>query len=84
MSERDHPTGLSDRDTAILAVESRTWLRPGAKEQHVFEHLDLSATRYAQILNRLLDDPAALEHDPQTVWRLRRLREARVRRRRSI
>lgn len=75
---------LSERDTAILAVEARTWLRPGAKEQHVLERLGLSSTRYAQILNHLLDDPAALEHDPQTVWRLRRLRETRVRRRRAV
>lgn len=36
----------------------------------------MSPARYYQLLNALLDDQRALEHDPVTVNRLRRLREA--------
>ena len=43
------------------------------------ETFELSSTRYYQILNALLDDPAALAHDPLLIRRLRRLRERRQR-----
>lgn len=69
--------GLSERDRAVLAVERRGWSGPGAKERAIRERLDLSPTRYYQLLNALLDDPRALAHDPVTVNRLRRRRDAR-------
>jgi hypothetical protein len=37
----------------------------------------MSPTRYFQLLNALLDDPRALAHDPITINRLRRARDAR-------
>lgn len=56
----------------------RTWWKHGgAKEAQTRELFGETATRYSQRLNALLDDPAALEYDPATVGRLRRLREAR-------
>ncbi|MGA4958407.1 DUF3263 domain-containing protein [Streptomyces lavendulocolor] len=73
--------GLTDRDRAVLAVERRSWPGPGAKERAIREQLGLSPTRYYQLLNALLDDPAALAHDPVTVNRLRRLRASREARR---
>ncbi|MDX3227266.1 DUF3263 domain-containing protein [Streptomyces sp. ME19-01-6] len=73
--------GLSERDRAVLAVERRGWPGPGAKERAIREQLGISPTRYYQLLNALLDDPRALAHDPVTVNRLRRLREARRERR---
>jgi hypothetical protein len=39
----------------------------------------MSATRYYQVLNTLLDNPAALEADPMLVKRLRRMRASRQR-----
>ena len=39
----------------------------------------VSAARYHQLLNRLIDRPEALEYDPTLVQRLRRLRETRRR-----
>jgi len=39
----------------------------------------MSSTRYYQVLNGLLDHPAALEHDPMLIKRLRRLRASRQR-----
>ncbi|MFH0176350.1 DUF3263 domain-containing protein [Streptomyces cacaoi] len=67
--------GAGERD--ILALERRGFSGPGAKERAIREELDLSPVRYYQLLNALLDDPRALAHDPVTVNRLRRVREAR-------
>lgn len=73
----DSPGGLSDRDRAVLAVERQSWAGPGAKDRAIREQLGISPTRYYQLLNALLDDRRALEADPVTVNRLRRVREAR-------
>ncbi|MEI5008192.1 DUF3263 domain-containing protein [Streptomyces sp. PmtA] len=67
---------LSVRDRAVLAFERASWSGPGAKERAIREDLGISPTRYYQLLNALLDDPRALAHDPVTVNRLRRVREA--------
>ncbi|MEN3613841.1 DUF3263 domain-containing protein [Plantactinospora sp. ZYX-F-223] len=73
---------LSEREREILAFERRWWKHAGAKEQAIRDAFDLSATRYYQLLNGLLDNPAALEAEPMLVARLRRLRAARSRNRR--
>lgn len=70
---------LTAREKEILAFEKRWWKRPGAKEQAIRDTFDLSPTRYYQLLNALLDNPAALVHDPVLVGRLRRLRSTRRR-----
>lgn len=67
---------LTERELAVLALEARSWRTSGAKERAVREELGLSATRYYQILNRLLDRQEALAHDPVLVNRLRRIRAA--------
>ncbi|WP_344249050.1 DUF3263 domain-containing protein [Isoptericola hypogeus] len=72
-------SGLSDRDREVLAFERQWWKYAGAKEQAVRELFDMSATRYYQVLNALIDSPAALEHDPMLVKRLRRMRSTRQR-----
>ena len=68
---------LSDRDAAILAFERQWWKFAGAKEQAVRDQFAMSATRYYQVLNALIDQPAALAADPLLVKRLRRLRATR-------
>lgn len=73
----DGGRGLTDRDRAVLALERCSWPGPGVKERAIRERLGLSPARYYQLLNALLDDPHALVHDPVTVNRLRRIREAR-------
>ena len=70
---------LSDRDREILEFERQWWKYAGAKEQAIRELFDMSATRYYQVLNALLDNPAALEADPMLVKRLRRMRASRQR-----
>src|SRR5919112_433649 len=72
---------LSDRDREILEFERQWWKYAGAKETAVREQFDMSATRYYQVLNALIDCPEALEVDPLLVRRLRRLRAARQRQR---
>ncbi|MFI9730122.1 DUF3263 domain-containing protein [Streptomyces sp. NPDC052092] len=67
--------GRLERD--VLALERRGAVSPGAKERVIREKLGLVPVRYYQLLNALLDDPRALAHDPVTVNRLRRIREAR-------
>jgi len=68
---------LSSRDQDILSFERSWWEFAGAKEQAIREKFDMSATRYYQVLNVLIDREAALAHDPLLVKRLRRLRMAR-------
>lgn len=70
---------LSDREREILAFERQWWRFAGAKEQAIRELFGLSATRYYQSLNALIDRPAALAADPMLVKRLRRLRTTRQR-----
>jgi Protein of unknown function (DUF3263) len=70
---------LSERDLRILEFERQWWKYAGAKEQAMREKFDMSATRYYQALNALIDRTAALEADPMLVKRLRRLRAARQR-----
>ena len=69
--------GLSRRDRDILAFERQWWQYAGLKEQAIKEMFDLSPTRYYQVLNNIIDHPAALAEDPLLVRRLRRLRSTR-------
>ncbi|MGQ0777810.1 MAG: DUF3263 domain-containing protein [Pseudonocardiales bacterium] len=71
--------GLSDREREILAFERQWWKYAGAKEQAIRELFDMSATRYYQLLNNLIDRQEALAADPMLVKRLRRLRASRQR-----
>ena len=70
---------LSERDRAILDFERSFWTESGPKELAIRERFDLSATRYYQVLNALLESSDALEYDPLVVRRLRRLRDRRRR-----
>jgi uncharacterized protein DUF3263 len=70
---------LARREREILAFEAQWWKYAGAKEQAIRELFDMSATRYYQVLNALIDKPAAMAADPMLVKRLRRLRASRQR-----
>lgn len=79
--EHPEPTyrEVTDRDREILAFERQWWKYPGSKETAVRELFGLSPTRYYQVLNALIDHPAALAADPMLVTRLRRARAGRHR-----
>ncbi len=72
---------LDERSIAILDFERGWWKEPGSKRKAIRAHFGLSAARYYQLLNRLIDTPEALRYDPMLVRRLRRLRAARRRQR---
>jgi hypothetical protein len=65
----------------IIDFERGWWKASGRKELAVRERFGLSPARYYQLLNRLIEQPEALEYDPMLVRRLRRLRDARRRKR---
>lgn len=68
---------LDPRLRDVLDFEREWWKHPGPKERGIRERFGLSAARYHQLLNRAIDEPAALAYDPMLVRRLRRLRESR-------
>ncbi len=70
---------LLPREAEMLAFERQWWKFAGAKDQAIRELFDMSATRYYQVLNTLIDRPEALAQEPMLVKRLRRTREARRR-----
>jgi hypothetical protein len=72
---------LTELELQVLDFERQWWKYAGAKETAVRETFGWSSTRYYQVLNALIDRPAALAHDPLLVRRLRRLRAARARQR---
>jgi hypothetical protein len=73
------PSDLTPRERAILDFERTWWQLDGAKETAIREVLDLSATRYYELLQQLCDSPAAHAYDPLVILRLRRQRDRRRR-----
>lgn len=72
---------LAERDRLLLEFERTWWRHEGSKETAIREQFDMSATRYYQVLNALIDTDAALNFDPMLVKRLRRQRAERQRQR---
>ncbi|WP_407079970.1 DUF3263 domain-containing protein [Arthrobacter zhaoxinii] len=73
----ESPLGVQEQQ--MLALERAWWKYAGAKEQAIKDLFGMSATRYYQVLNALIDTEEALAHDPMLVKRLRRLRTTRQR-----
>ena len=69
---------LTDLETRILEFERNWWRFAGAKETAIKDLFDMTAPRYYQLLNDLIDRDDDLEASPMLVKRLRRLREARM------
>ena len=77
----DTQKDFGDRERKILEFERYWWKYAGAKERAIREQFELSATRYYQLLNEIIDMPEALSYDPILVKRLQRLRAFRQRQR---
>jgi len=63
MSAQEEPTmhiGLSELEIRILDFEASWWRYAGAKEAAIKELFELSAARYYQLLNDLIDRDDAL------------------------
>lgn len=79
----DPGEGLSQRDGRILDFERQWWRHAGGKEEAIRGEFGLSAARYYQLLNAVIDSPDGVRHDPMLVKRLQRARDARTRARAS-
>jgi hypothetical protein len=77
------PRVLEERERGMLVFERQWWRHAGAKEEAIRRRFGIGPTAYYQLLSRLIDDPAALAHDPMLVKRLQRQRAARRRQRAS-
>jgi hypothetical protein len=76
--ENARESGLSDRDIRILEFEREWWHHAGAKEAAIRSQFSISAARYYQLLNAVIDLPGALRHDAMLTKRLLRARDART------
>ena len=76
--EREPDSGLPERSRRILDFERQWWRHVGAKEDAIRSQFALSAARYYQLLNAVIDTPEAVRHDPMLVRRLQRARDART------
>lgn len=68
-------SALTDRDRAVLDLERRSWRYAATKEAAIRAELDVSATRYCQVLNSLTGSADAWEYAPQALARVVRLRD---------
>lgn len=68
---------MTPQQEVILQFERRWYAAQGNKEADIREQLDLSAVRYYQLLNAILDRPDALAAEPVLVKRLLRIRNSR-------
>lgn len=75
---------VNERDRAVLEFEGSWWLYPGPKDRAVRDYLGISATRYYQILRRLIDDDEAKAMSPLVIRRLRTVRDKRRRQARDV
>jgi hypothetical protein len=73
------PFDADARWRELLDFERESGPASPAKELAVRNRFGISSARYYQMLNRLIDRPEALAHDPMLVQRLRRVRETRRR-----
>jgi len=78
MPINDSASGLSELEIKMLEFERTWWRHAGAKESSIKELFNLTPPAYYQLLNNLIDRPAALMAEPLLVKRLLRLREQRT------
>lgn len=75
---------MTDDDRRMLDFAGRRWRTAGAAEDAIRAEFGISATRFWQKVNQLLEDPDAAAYAPTLVNRLRRIRDARSQRRRIV
>lgn len=68
---------LNELEVQILEFEKRFYRLRGKKHVALSQEFGISTIRYFQILNQIIDKPAAVIAEPVLVNRLRRIRESR-------
>ncbi len=77
MTEPNPAQPLSPRQQAILDFEADWRAHEGGKAAAIRDRFGISASRYHQLLAKLVQRPAAAAHDPLLVLRLRRRAQTR-------
>ena len=72
------PQELDPTARRTLDLESSWWRYAGTKEAAIRARFGEDPSAYYRRLGRLIDDPAAMEHAPALVRRLRRQRARRL------
>lgn len=62
--------GLTAAQMEILAFERAWWMYAGRRAAIIKERFGHTATRHGQIVQHLIDQPAAMAYDPTLVKRL--------------
>ena len=62
---------LTGRDRDLITLAAAPFKYPAARERQARDDFDLSATRFWQEVNRILDMPAAHAWNPHAVGRLK-------------
>lgn len=75
----DDAGALTDLGRGVLDLERKRYDFTGSKEQAIRDRFDLTATRYYQLLNTMVEDVRVEALEPMLVRRLRRLRDSRQR-----
>lgn len=75
---------LTELEIRILDFERENGAAAAGKDNAVLTQFGLTPARYYQVLNLVIDSPAALAYDPLLVRRLQRIRERRMRARFSF
>jgi hypothetical protein len=65
---------LSERHAAMLDFERSWWNNDDPRDLVIRARFQCSPEEYHAELTKVLDDPAAMDHDPLVVRRLKRLR----------
>ncbi|PWN00887.1 DUF3263 domain-containing protein [Nocardioides silvaticus] len=68
---------LTDTELAMLELERSWFTVAGTKDEAIRERFGMSSAAYYQALNALIEREDAVEADPLTVRRLRRMRDRR-------
>jgi hypothetical protein len=73
-----HVQQLTERDREILEFEERWPVPSGAKDHAIRQALGMRPARYYQLLNALIEKPAALAGEPMLVRSLLSVRARRT------
>jgi len=68
---------IAPRHIRLLEFEREWRIHTAAKEDAIRREFSLSAARYYQLLDVVIDSPAAVRYDPMLVGQLQRSRTAR-------
>lgn len=69
---------LTDLEREVLTFAKQQWRFTGSRAVAIREAFDWTESRYFQVLNEVIDRPAALAAEPTLVKRLQRLRRSRL------